>query len=87
MTIEFIGYVGTRLSTQIHPPRGPVLDYYDLGITTFLIRGFDPLEDAVAYGRELIPLTRELVAARTQSAAAKSPGRVPADVLNGERAG
>jgi alkanesulfonate monooxygenase len=64
-----------------------LLDYYDLGITTFLIRGFDPLEDAVGYGRELIPLTRELVAARTQSVAAKSPGRVPADVLNGERAG
>ena len=35
-----------------------LLDYYDLGVTTFLIRGFDPLEDAVAYGRDLIPLTR-----------------------------
>lgn len=45
-----------------------LLDYYDLGITTFLIRGFDPLEDAIAYGRELIPLTRKLVAARAQSA-------------------
>jgi alkanesulfonate monooxygenase len=41
-----------------------LLDYYDLGITTFLIRGFDPLEDAVDYGRALIPLTRELVAKR-----------------------
>jgi alkanesulfonate monooxygenase len=41
-----------------------LLDYYDLGVTTFLIRGFDPLEDAVDYGRELIPRVRELVAAR-----------------------
>lgn len=40
------------------------LDYYDLGVTTFLIRGFDPLEDAIDYGRELIPLTRKLVEER-----------------------
>ena len=41
-----------------------LLDYHDLGVTTFLIRGFDPLEDAIDYGRSLIPLTRELVATR-----------------------
>jgi alkanesulfonate monooxygenase len=41
-----------------------LLDYYDLGITTFLIRGFDPLEDAIDYGRELIPLVRSAVAER-----------------------
>jgi len=41
-----------------------LLDYYDLGITTFLIRGFDPLEDAIDYGKKLIPLTRERVAKR-----------------------
>ena len=35
-----------------------LLDYYDLGVTTLLIRGFDPLADAVEYGRELIPLVR-----------------------------
>jgi alkanesulfonate monooxygenase len=35
-----------------------LLDYHDLGVTTFLIRGFDPLEDATDYGRELIPLVR-----------------------------
>ncbi|MCJ9735607.1 alkanesulfonate monooxygenase, partial [Bradyrhizobium sp. PRIMUS42] len=39
-------------------------DYYDLGIGHFLIRGFDPLIDAIEYGRELIPLTRELIAKR-----------------------
>lgn len=41
-----------------------LIDYYDLGITTFLIRGFDPLDDAIDYGRELIPLTRRLIAER-----------------------
>ncbi len=41
-----------------------LVDYHDLGVTTFLIRGFDPLEDAIDYGRTLIPLTRELVAKR-----------------------
>lgn len=41
-----------------------LLDYYDLGVSTFLIRGFDPLEDAIAYGRDLIPLVRERVAHR-----------------------
>jgi alkanesulfonate monooxygenase len=35
-----------------------LLEYYDAGITTFLIRGFDPIEDALQYGRDLIPLVR-----------------------------
>ncbi|WP_349254736.1 hypothetical protein [Caulobacter sp.] len=37
---------------------------YDLGVSTFLIRGFDPVEDAIGYGRDLIPLVRRLVAER-----------------------
>lgn len=41
-----------------------LLDYYDLGVTTFLIRGFDPLDDAIAYGRDLLPRTKALIAAR-----------------------
>ena len=41
-----------------------LLDYYDLGVTTFLIRGFDPLEDAIQYGRELIPLVHRAVKER-----------------------
>jgi alkanesulfonate monooxygenase len=48
-----------------------LLDYYDLGITTFLIRGFDPLDDAIDYGKRLIPLTRQLVAEREQQKAEK----------------
>jgi alkanesulfonate monooxygenase len=39
-----------------------LLHYYRLGIHTFLIRGFDPLPDALVFGRELIPRVRELVA-------------------------
>ena len=45
-----------------------MLDYWDLGVTTFLIRGFDPLEDALEYGRDLIPLVREATAARSAPA-------------------
>jgi len=46
-----------------------MLDYYDLGITTFLIRGFDPLVDAIQYGRELLPRVRALIDAREASRA------------------
>ncbi len=38
--------------------------YYDLGVRSLLIRGYDPLPDAVAYGQELIPRVRRLVARR-----------------------
>jgi alkanesulfonate monooxygenase len=41
-----------------------MLDYYDLGITTFLVRGFDPLVDAIQYGSELLPRVRALIEAR-----------------------
>lgn len=41
-----------------------MMDYCDLGVTTFLIRGFDPLDDAIGYGRDLIPRVRALVAER-----------------------
>jgi alkanesulfonate monooxygenase len=39
-------------------------DYVDAGASTLLIRGYEPLADAEAYGRELIPRTRALVAER-----------------------
>jgi alkanesulfonate monooxygenase len=41
-----------------------LLKYVDLGVGTLLMRGFDPLDDAVDYGRELIPRLRALVAER-----------------------
>jgi alkanesulfonate monooxygenase len=36
-----------------------LLDYVDLGVTTILIRGYDPVDDAVDYGRHLIPLVQQ----------------------------
>ena len=40
------------------------LRYYDLGITTVLLKGFDPLADAIDFGKSLIPLLREGAALR-----------------------
>ncbi len=42
-----------------------LLAYYDAGCGTVLIRGFDPLQDTVDYGRELIPILRSEAAARS----------------------
>jgi alkanesulfonate monooxygenase len=39
-----------------------MLEYYKLGATSLLIRGYDPRPDAVQYGEELLPRVRELVA-------------------------
>jgi alkanesulfonate monooxygenase len=39
-----------------------MLEYYKLGATSLLIRGYDPRPDALQYGAELIPRVRELVA-------------------------
>jgi len=36
-----------------------MLEYYRLGVGSFLIRGFDPVGDTTEYGRELIPLLKE----------------------------
>jgi alkanesulfonate monooxygenase len=41
-----------------------LLDYIDIGVTTILIRGYDPYDDAIDYGRYLLPLVREEVAKR-----------------------
>ena len=48
-----------------------LLDYHALGITTFLIRGFDPLADATDYGRALLPLVRAGAGKAPLSAAAE----------------
>ena len=39
-----------------------LFEYYKLGATSLLIRGYDPRPDAIQYGEELIPRVRELVA-------------------------
>jgi alkanesulfonate monooxygenase len=45
-----------------------MLRYYDLGITTLLLKGFDPLADAIDFGKRLIPLLREGASLRDESA-------------------
>jgi alkanesulfonate monooxygenase len=44
-----------------------LLAYVDIGFDILLIRGFHPLQDAIDYGRELIPLVRAEVARRESS--------------------
>ncbi len=51
------------------------LEYYKLGIEGILLRGFEPLQDALEYGKELIPRMRQGAAAidadRAQARAAE----------------
>src|SRR5271156_2283115 len=51
-----------------------MLEYYKLGATSLLIRGYDPRPDAVQYGEELIPRLRELVAAYDAESATSVQG-------------
>lgn len=39
-----------------------LMDYYRAGVSAFLLRGFDPVEDVIAIGRDLIPAFRKAVA-------------------------
>jgi alkanesulfonate monooxygenase len=47
-----------------------LIDYYDAGVDAFILRGFDPVEDVIAIGRDLMPLLRAKAAERD---AAKAP--------------
>lgn len=47
-----------------------LLKYYDLGVTRFLIRGFDPFDDVRDWGKELVPLLREGARLRDEARAA-----------------
>jgi alkanesulfonate monooxygenase len=47
-----------------------ILDYYDIGISNFLVRGFHPTEDTVTYGREVAPLVKQGIAERKKARAA-----------------
>jgi alkanesulfonate monooxygenase len=51
-----------------------LLDYVDIGVTTLLIRGYDPYDDAIDYGRQLLPLVRAEVARRDQQHSMTSVG-------------
>jgi alkanesulfonate monooxygenase len=51
-----------------------LLDYTGIGVTTLLIRGYDPYDDAIDYGRYLLPLVRDEAARRErQQPAAATP--------------
>jgi len=47
-----------------------LLDYVDLGVTTILIRGYEPFTDAIDYGRSLLPLVRAEVERRDRQSRA-----------------
>jgi len=36
-----------------------MLRYYDMGITRLVLKGFDPLDDAIDFGKRLLPVLRE----------------------------
>lgn len=48
-----------------------ILAYYRLGITSFLMRGFDPVADTTEFGRELIPRIKAGALAIDRAAAAE----------------
>jgi len=45
-----------------------LLQYYEAGCGTLLIRGYDPVQDAIDYGRDLLPIVREEVRIRDMRA-------------------
>jgi alkanesulfonate monooxygenase len=47
-----------------------LLDYYDLGVEIISARGYDILDDAIDFGRHVIPLVREGAAERDRAKAA-----------------
>jgi alkanesulfonate monooxygenase len=59
----------TALVGSVETVADALLDYHDIGVTTFLIRGYNPYDDAVAYG-ELVARVREKVAERAGALAA-----------------
>jgi hypothetical protein len=64
-----------RRWSEIPKPSKALLEYYKLGATRLLIRGYDPRPDAIQYGEVLILCIRELVA--THDAAPASGMRHP----------
>ena len=60
-----------------------LLDYVDIGVTTLLIRGYDPYDDAIDYGRHLLPLVHEEISRRDRQ---QPVAAVPADTAVGQPA-
>ncbi|WP_405982443.1 LLM class flavin-dependent oxidoreductase [Streptomyces sp. NBC_00158] len=57
-----------------------LLDYHDLGVDVLSARGYELLDDAVDFGRYVIPLVREEVAKRDAARSAAEPVRTAAAV-------
>lgn len=53
------GHSPTALMSTPEQMVDTLLDYHDLGVYNFLIRGLDPLNDAADYGRVLLPIAWE----------------------------
>ena len=49
-----------------------ILDYVEIGVDAVLIRGYDPLQDAIDYGRYLLPLVRQELAHRAATRVEKA---------------
>jgi alkanesulfonate monooxygenase len=49
-------------------------DYAELGVTTFLLRGYEPLQDSVDYGEQILPQARAEIRRRLAGAPAR-PGQ------------
>ena len=64
-----------------------LLEYYKLGATSLLIRGYDPRPDAVRYGEELIPRLRELVAQHDAATRAIGLETAASQVIGGPAVG
>ncbi|MFD0147633.1 MULTISPECIES: LLM class flavin-dependent oxidoreductase [unclassified Streptomyces] len=57
-----------------------LLDYYDLGVDILSARGYDLLDDAIDFGRYVIPIVREEVAKRDAERAARGTHQTLATV-------
>ncbi len=60
-----------------------LLEYVDAGVSTLLIRGYDPLDDAIDYGRDLLPIVRQEVARRDRARAAAGEPLIGAAPVGG----
>jgi alkanesulfonate monooxygenase len=62
MPVEFLGIAGTNPASEVTPRTGGPLDLE----YTFSARGYDIYDDAIDFGRYVIPLVRSEVAHREQ---------------------
>jgi len=51
----------TALVGNLEQVADSLFDYYKAGVTTLLIPSFEPVEDAIIYGRDVIPLVGQQV--------------------------